>query len=253
MKKVIFQQLRDIENEHQVKIVFACEAGSRATGLATENSDYDVRFFYIRPIQWYLSIHKKSDVISMPINDQLDLHGWDLHKALFLLKKSNPTLLECLHCTNVYEENVEIISIIKEAVPSFFSQKACFYHYLKIATSNYQIVLNGNTSVKQYLNVIRPLLMCLSLEKEHAFPPLELQRLIHLCERDIKEQIKELILLKKGQNGTPNYSSINTFIEMELNRLATIANQLSEGKENDSRRLDEIFTFALKNVWNINF
>ncbi|MFN7249778.1 MAG: DNA polymerase beta superfamily protein [Anaerobacillus sp.] len=76
MRKVIFQQLREIENEHQVKIVFACEVGSRATGLETESSDYDVRFIYIRPIQSYLSIHKKSDVISMPINDQLDLHGW---------------------------------------------------------------------------------------------------------------------------------------------------------------------------------
>ncbi|MFN7249779.1 MAG: DNA polymerase beta superfamily protein [Anaerobacillus sp.] len=172
---------------------------------------------------------------------------------MLLLKKSNPTLLECLHSTNVYEQNIKIISIIKEAVPSLFSQKACFYHYLKMATSNYQIVLKGNTSVKQYLNVIRPLLMCLSLEKEFAFPPLELQRLVHLCDPYIKEQIKELILLKKGQNGTPNYTSLNTFIETEINRLAAVVNQLSEGKENDSRRLDEIFTFALKTVWNINF
>ena len=253
MKEVIRQQLQKIEVEHDVKIIYACEAGSRATGLSTTNSDYDVRFLYIHPIKWYLSIENKYDVLSKPINDQLDLHGWELHKALFLLKRSNPTLLEWLHSPHIYQMNDEITLKIKEAIHTMFSVKACFYHYLKMASGNFQEVLQQkNTSVKQYINVVRPLLICLWLEKNKTYPPLQFQTLANECKPYINEELDKLALLKKGQSETPNFSILNTFIETEVDRLSTVARTILKHKDKGSTSLDEIFTFALENIWEIN-
>jgi len=102
MKKRILQELDEIENKHGVKIIFACESGSRAWGFASEDSDYDVRFIYVHSKDWYLSIEKKRDVIELPLDEVLDINGWDIRKSLRLLRKSNAPLLEWLSSPIVY-------------------------------------------------------------------------------------------------------------------------------------------------------
>ena len=99
-------ELEDIEQREGVRIFYACESGSRAWGFPSTDSDYDVRFLYARPSDWYLSINveTKRDVIERPIVDVWDVNGWDIRKALQLLKKSNPPLLEWLHSPVVYRE-----------------------------------------------------------------------------------------------------------------------------------------------------
>lgn len=94
MREEILKRLTDIEGEEDVKIFYACESGSRAWGFPSADSDYDVRFLYRHPEEWYLSVdlEEKRDVIERPINDDLDISGWDLRKALKLLRKSNPPL-----------------------------------------------------------------------------------------------------------------------------------------------------------------
>ncbi len=47
MEATIKQALRAIEEQEQVRILYACESGSRAWGFASHNSDYDVRFLYV--------------------------------------------------------------------------------------------------------------------------------------------------------------------------------------------------------------
>jgi hypothetical protein len=75
-------------------------------GFESTDSDWDVRFIYVHPRDWYLSIdvEDKRDVIERPINDELDISGWDLRKALKLLRKSNPPLLEWLSSPIIYKE-----------------------------------------------------------------------------------------------------------------------------------------------------
>ena len=110
MQDRIKQALQEIETNDQVKIVYACESGSRAWGFPSEDSDYDVRFLYVRPRDWYLSIdlEKLPDVIELPITDDLDVSGWDIRKALQLLRKSNPPLLEWLTSPIIYREVSDI-------------------------------------------------------------------------------------------------------------------------------------------------
>ena len=106
MKSRVLEELALIEKEHHVRVLYACESGSRAWGFASGDSDYDVRFLYVRPADWYLTINveQKRDVIEKPITDELDISGWDLRKALKLMKKSNPSLVEWLNSDYVYKE-----------------------------------------------------------------------------------------------------------------------------------------------------
>lgn len=94
MKGKIQTQLRRIEEEEHIKILLAVESGSRAWGFASPDSDYDVRFIYIKRKDDYLRLDAVRDVIELPIDDVLDINGWDLQKTLRLLYKSNPTLFE---------------------------------------------------------------------------------------------------------------------------------------------------------------
>lgn len=94
MKDTIQKELAQIEQTQNVRILLAVESGSRAWGFASPDSDYDVRFIYVRPKDAYLRLQKHRDVIELPINDALDINGWDLTKTLRLLHKSNPTLFE---------------------------------------------------------------------------------------------------------------------------------------------------------------
>ncbi len=99
--KTIRKSVRDLEREASVKILYACESGSRAWGFESTDSDYDVRFIYSNRADWYMSvdIDVKRDVIEKPIDGDLDINGWVLRKSLKLLKKSNPIcLLELFFC-----------------------------------------------------------------------------------------------------------------------------------------------------------
>ena len=56
MKDTIQKELAQIEQTQNVRILLAVESGSRAWGFASPDSDYDVRFIYVRPNDAYLRL-----------------------------------------------------------------------------------------------------------------------------------------------------------------------------------------------------
>jgi predicted nucleotidyltransferase len=73
MRERIQAELGRIEAEAGVRILYACESGSRAWGFPSADSDCDVRFIYLHPREWYLSVdlERRRDVIGRPIAAQL--------------------------------------------------------------------------------------------------------------------------------------------------------------------------------------
>src|SRR5450755_2879949 len=94
MLETIKQKLYELETNQNIRILYACESGSRAWGFPSPDSDFDVRFIYARTTNDYLSIHEIKDVIDLPVNEVLDIGGWDIKKALKLFLKSNAPLYE---------------------------------------------------------------------------------------------------------------------------------------------------------------
>ncbi|MEH7547654.1 DNA polymerase beta superfamily protein, partial [Neobacillus vireti] len=56
MKETILKSLLKIEEDFNVKILYAVESGSRAWEFPSKDSDYDVRFIYVHKQNDYLTI-----------------------------------------------------------------------------------------------------------------------------------------------------------------------------------------------------
>lgn len=231
MQDAILAALHSIQEQETVRIVYACESGSRAWGFPSRNSDYDVRFIYVRPRDWYLSIdlEYRRDVIERPISDELDLSGWDLRKAFQLLRKSNPPLLEWLHSPIIYLEQHHAADQLKRILPDYYSPVACLFHYLHMARGNHREYLHGDLVwVKKYFYVLRPLLAVRWIEEGHGAVPMEFSVLVDrlITEAALKQEIAMLLERKKAGDELdrgPRNIIISAFIEQELSRLETLA------------------------------
>ena len=82
MSKRITQYLDKIEKQKEVKILLACETGSRAWGFPSPDSDFDIRIIYVHKKNWYLSLSEQKDSIDLMFeNNDIDISGWDLRKS----------------------------------------------------------------------------------------------------------------------------------------------------------------------------
>lgn len=120
--KTIQSKLFEIEAKENVRILHCVESGSRAWGFASPDSDYDVRFIYVRPKDYYLRLEKTRDVIEWQLDETLDINGWDVQKALRLLHNSNPTLFEWNASPIIYR-TTDDWKRISEVIDDYFVKK----------------------------------------------------------------------------------------------------------------------------------
>jgi hypothetical protein len=218
--------LQEIEAHEKVQIVYACESGSRAWGFPSSDSDYDVRFIYLHPRDWYLSIdlEKRRDVIERPINDQLDVSGWDFRKSLKLLRKFNPPLIEWLGSPIIYRERFTIAAQMRDLAARHYSPVASLYHYLRMAQGNYRDYLKGPVVwIKKYFYVLRPLLAIRWIERDLGVVPTEFRVLVEqvVDAPGLKQEIEDLITAKRRGDELdrgPRIAPISDFVETELAR-----------------------------------
>lgn len=250
MRKVISEKLQQIEIQENVRILHAVESGSRAWGFASPDSDFDVRFIYVRPRDYYLKLERLRDVLEFPINNLLDINGWDLQKALRLLHCSNPTLLEWFHSPVVYKKtdfSHEFIPLMQ----NYFSSKRGLYHYLSMADGNYREYLRGEmVRAKKYFYVLRPLLACRWILRTNTPPPMLFSELAAAdLPAHLNESVQELLRIKMEvpeMKLIPRVNEINAFIEEELPRIKEQIRSLAEEHGQGYDELNELF---LKYLW----
>ncbi len=175
MVDIIKEKLREIERQNDVRILYACESGSRAWGFPSPDSDFDVRFIYAGKRDDYLSIIDKTDVIDLPVNDLLDIGGWDIRKALKLFLKSNGPLYEWLQSPIVYCDVAGFADNLRQLMPKYFSLRAGGHHYLSMALNTVNNDLQGEEAkLKRYFYAIRSALSCKWITENQSVPPMEL-------------------------------------------------------------------------------
>jgi predicted nucleotidyltransferase len=255
IERQILDRLKRLERDEDVRILYACESGSRAWGFESSDSDFDVRFIYIHPREWYLSVDtdSKRDVIELPIDGELDISGWELRKALRLFRKSNPPLLEWLGSPIVYIETTALASRLRKLQDTYCSPKACAHHYLHMARGNFREYLRGpEVRLKKYLYVLRPVFAIKWIEAGLGVVPTEFPVLVdRLAEPPLQEAIGEFLAQKRRgfeSDLGPAIPAISDFIQMELERLGTFEMAVPVSKA-PIEPLNELFRSTLEQAW----
>ena len=245
MREIILDKLKEIEVRENIKILHCVESGSRAWGFASPDSDYDVRFIYVRPKEFYLRLDKTRDVIEWQLDDTLDINGWDIQKALTLLHNSNPTLFEWNSSPIAYKTTDEWRRI-SETINRYFVAKSGIYHYLSTAKSNYREYLKGEmVKYKKYFYVLRPLLACKWILAEGTPPPMEFHILMDkYLDEDLKPDVEKLLDLKMN---TPEiavgarFDKVNEYLEKAISEIDGIVSKLPNDKVDTWDELNDMF------------
>lgn len=245
--------LKEIETKNNVKILLAVESGSRAWGFASPDSDYDVRFIYIREPKEYLRLDNTSDIIEWQLDDILDINGWDLKKALMQFYRSNATLFEWSNSPIIYHKAPEWDAVY-DVAKSYFSSKAAIYHYYGTAKNTYlQYLQDEDVRYKKYFYALRPLLACSYIEANNTPPPVLFDDLnVPPYTDSIHEELEELLEIKKitGESvHSPHFPAILSFISSELPRHKEIVNALSEERKKSWTELNQVFLNVLNSIW----
>ncbi len=245
MEEIIQTKLKEIEEKENVRIILAVESGSRAWGFASKDSDYDVRFVYVRKLEDYLKLENTKDVIEWQLDETLDINGWDLKKALQLMHESNPSIYEWLSSPIIYRNTAEFAEL-KEISHQYYSEKKSLYHYLHMASSNYKtyILDQDEVRIKKYFYVLRPILCARYIARNKTQPPMVFDELV---EKELPSNLRGYVdkLLERKKNTKemglePRIKELDAFIDEELISIKEVADKTEVNKK-DWNALNEYF------------
>lgn len=182
IKKSIYDELHRIAADNQIRILYACESGSRGWGLASQDSDYDVRFIFVHPTEWYLSVLPQDDGLDLFSDRSLDICGWDIRKVLRLLMHSNATIYEWIQSPIVYLTDADFHASLWSLSQHFFQPQLCLQHYAGLAMNLHRKHLQSQSEIPTHrlLHFLRPLLAALWIVETQRIPPMNVKELIQL-------------------------------------------------------------------------
>lgn len=178
MKEIILHKLEREAQERGFEVLLAVESGARMWKLDSEDSDYDIRFIFKRKLPDYLGLGKTDRGVNFKIAYlALDFQGYDIYKALKLLRVSNPTLLEWLRSRMVYIGTFSpLIAEMRGFGISMYNPTTLFNAYLSMSKNNYFKYIAANkpekTTAKRYLYAFRGLFNALFIYSMARLPTL---------------------------------------------------------------------------------
>ena len=250
MKQKILDALENIEHTRNVRILLADESGSWAWGFASPDSDYDVRFIYVRNMEAYLRLEKARDVIELPLDDVLDINGWDLDKTLRLLHKSNPTVFEWFSSPIVYRSS-SFAGRFRRIMARYFSSRSGLWHYLSMAEGNFRTYLRGDmVKAKKYFYVLRPVLACRWILQRGTPPPMLFPELMESqLPSSLKGTVTDLLQLKTHAPEVrmiPRIARLTDYLDESISAVREQIQRLPADPFRDWEELDALFLSELK-------
>lgn len=223
-------RLARVASEDGVRLLMAVESGSRAWGFPSPDSDYDVRFVYIRPRRDYLALKPMRDVVERPIVDEIDLNGWDIRKVLGLLLKHNAVLSEWIESPIRYIADDPMVERLADLASRHFNPRGYALHYASLGKSmvGRSFGPDGEITVKRYFYALRPALSVRALRLDPSKrPPMSMGPLMQAVDldRNLIEQIDELIARKARINEAGNairLPDIERWVVEELERAGEV-------------------------------
>ena len=245
MQETITRELKQVEEQKGVRILHSIESGSRSWGFASPDSDYDVRFIYVRPLEDYLRVDEVKDVIEWKLDEVLDINGWDLKKFMRLAATGNATPYEWMNSPVIYHTTPEWQEI-GDVCRQYFSEKSAVNHYCGIATNTWFKYLTGDTvKYKKYFYALRPLLCAIYIERYHEAPPMLFSDLMKMeLDAGLRGAIEELLERKKvteEKTESPHIPLIRDYIRAELDRQKEICHQIREDRNRDWDEMNRCF------------
>lgn len=183
-------RLADVAASYGVRVPWAIESGSRAWGFASPDSDYDCRFFFVRPRRDYLSLWARRDVIETPLEGLLDVNGWDLAKAVRLATAGNATVGEWLRSPHVYGGEPAFRDELLDLVAAVADPARIRRHYLHVGRGQWAHARAGADLVrlKRVFYAVRPAVTLRWLDQHDGVPPMNLDEL--LAEADVPDDVR---------------------------------------------------------------
>ena len=246
----INNKLKEIEKSKEVNILFACESGSRAWGFASPDSDFDVRFIYTKPLDWYISISDKKDSIDIMDGD-FDAAGWELKKQLKLMMKSNIPALEHLFSPIIYKGNDSLIKEMREIGLECFSPIKSMFHYLSMSKKYEEKLHEEEVKLKDLFYALRTSLAGKWILENNSLPPVVFDKMLCLVDENSENEIRNLMKIK-SENGECYLHPKNEIVVKLVSGLIAdnhkYAKSLASGKPNNER----INSFLYKILTNEN-
>ncbi|SKA58068.1 hypothetical protein SAMN02745213_00333 [Succinivibrio dextrinosolvens DSM 3072] len=237
--------LVEIERKHDVRILFAIESGSRAWGFASPDSDYDVRFIYVKQPEAYFNLGKAEDTLEYYPTAEMDMVGWDLGKYLKLIYKSNSVAFEWANSPIVYR-NTDEWEQIAGHIKVYFNPKASIYHYYGEGAHIFKANESNSTiSYKSYLYILRVILAAKFIKGHGKVPPMTFSDLVEdNLPSELKSTVKEILEIKsriKEKDEEKRYADLDSFIREELPGLKVYAESLKQDSPKDITPLNRLF------------
>ena len=245
----IASRVSALVKERDIRLRYCTEAGSRAWGLESTDSDYDVRFIYQHRREWYLQLNSTKDQVGpiMEHDGELDLAGWDIKKVLAHLAKSNPGVLEWLYSPVTYFVADDFLSAMRGLAETYFQPNRVVAHYLGIARSAKQAGYNekdGTWNVKKYCYYMRPLLVAKHVLEHENMPSVAFADLLAEVGNVEVQNLAKALIERKAVAAEANRETIQPALDVYF---ADLQEKCSEGldqlkrKEVDMTQINEFF------------
>ncbi|MFJ2787841.1 MULTISPECIES: DNA polymerase beta superfamily protein [unclassified Streptomyces] len=186
--------------------IYSCVMGSRAFGLATEDSDTDRRGVYLAPAPLFWRFDKPPAHVEGPAEEQF---SWELERFCELALRNNPNVLECLH-SPVVEHSDALGRELLSLRGSFLSRQAhtTFVRYAQGQRRKLEADVRqyGRPRWKHAMHLLRLLASCRDLLRTGEL------------RIDVGEDREALLAVKRGEVPWPE-------VEARMNRLVEEADR----------------------------